>query len=246
MLLLQRIRSEPDVPGSTWEWQLWVKALWTLSQTLQRTIARSSYCGYMILEDFSSPTSKRSKPGEFTLRQQKAYSQKQSLHYAWICCCLFLRHEDMVHVPASQPGGACLPGERSPKFFNMSEKGHSFSKSLGGMALLKSPRTAHQGARFQAWKASPEVKMPVEAIYPLVGWGQALQGEMLDVWGRYVLGHQWLRETLLRGSLCRDVIVPCFLSPGAAARGRLLLCFKQLIKKTALKAAVCTLSLVMC
>lgn len=52
MLLPQRIRSEPDVAGSTWEWQLWVKALWSLSWTLQRNIATSSRWGYVNLESF--------------------------------------------------------------------------------------------------------------------------------------------------------------------------------------------------
>lgn len=80
----------------------------------------------------------------------------------------------MVHVPASQPGGACLPRERSPKFFNMSEKGHSFSKSLRGMALLKSPRATHQGGRFQAWKASSELNSRLLKLYTSCGVGASL------------------------------------------------------------------------
>lgn len=61
-------------------------------------------------------------------------------------------------------GVLVFSGERSPKFLNMSKKGHSFSKSLGGMALLKSPGTTHRGGRFLAWEASPEVNTSVEAI----------------------------------------------------------------------------------
>lgn len=49
------LRSEPDVAGSTWEWQLWVKALWSLSWSLQRTMAGSSYWGYVNLEGFFFP-----------------------------------------------------------------------------------------------------------------------------------------------------------------------------------------------
>lgn len=42
------------------------------------------------------------------------------------------------------------------------------------MALLKSPRTTYQGGRFQAWKASSEVNMAVEAIYTPCGVGASL------------------------------------------------------------------------
>lgn len=85
-------------------------------------------------------------------------------------------------------GALVFLGERSPKFFNMSKKGYSFSKSLGGMALLKSPRKTHQGGRFVAWKASSEVNMSVEAIYPLWGGGKPCKGKcwMFEVdtcWG---------------------------------------------------------------
>lgn len=74
-------------------------------------------------------------------------------------------------------GVLVFSGERSPKFFNMSKKGHSFSKSLRGMTLLNSPGTAYQGGRFLAWKASSEGSASVEAVHPLRAGGKPCKGK---------------------------------------------------------------------
>lgn len=98
-----------------------------------KTIAKSSYWGYMNLECFSSPHPNMVKyRGIYIKAAKKPYSQKQSLHYAWICCCPSLRHEDMVRVPASQPGGACLLGGKVTKIFQHEQKRLFFLKKPRG------------------------------------------------------------------------------------------------------------------
>lgn len=143
-------------------------------------------------------------------------------------------------------GVLVFPGKGHQNFSTWAKKGILSQKASGEWLCWNLLEQLIREAGFRHGKLHLSWTAGCWSYIPLVGWGQALQGEMLDVWGRYMLGHQWLRETLLRGSQCRDVIVPCFLSPSAAARGCLLLCFKQLIKNAALKTAVCTLSLEMC
>lgn len=137
---------------------------------MQRTIAKSCFGGYVNLNGFftfiplhpSSP-----QHGQMYVGQQNIYSRKQSLYYALVCYCSLLKCEGMVHVPASQPGGASSQGKGHQNFSTLAqkEKGVLSQRGLGG-CFCWNPNQLSKGAGFCHGKLHPKWASLL-TLYPL-------------------------------------------------------------------------------
>lgn len=114
---------------SIWEWQLWVKTLWSLSWNVQRTITKRSYWSPQtgqVCGDLDKAAKKYTLRNKVSIMLQSVTAAPSDVRVWFMSLLVTL-------------GVLVFSGERSPKFFKVSKgtEGCSFSKKAWGNAFAE-------------------------------------------------------------------------------------------------------------